>query len=122
MTTERWKLKSLASKDCNITVIIRIIIARYRDFNFVVIIIILIVIIIILIVIILILIVIIIILILILIIIILIVMMRMFDLEIEWTVEGGSGERRKDACSKRMLKSETHPDELCVTAFSELSK
>ena len=119
MTTERWKLKSLASKDCNITVIIRIIIARYRDFNFVVIIIILIVIIIILIVIILILIVIII--ILIVIIIILIVMMRMFDLEIEWTVEGGSGERRKNACSKRMLKSET-PDELCVTAFSELSK
>ena len=120
MTTERWKLKSLASKDCNITVIIRIIIARYRDFNFVVIIIILIVIIIILIVIILILIVIII--ILIVIIIILIVMMRMFDLEIEWTVEGGSGERRKNACSERMLKSETPPDELCVTAFSELSK
>ena len=31
----------------------------------------------------------------------------MFDLEFEWTVEGGGGERRKDACSKRLLKSKT---------------
>ena len=31
----------------------------------------------------------------------------MFDLEFEWTVEGGGGERRKDTCLKRLLKSET---------------
>ena len=37
----------------------------------------------------------------------------MFKLELEWTVGvGGTGEGRKDACTKRLLRCQTPPDYL----------